>query len=76
MRFKKVKYFITEGDSPLELCLEKLGTVNSAVTVEVSSSDGSATGKNYALVLCFSYNLFSFIRLHSSVQPSDHISAR
>ena len=45
MRFKKVKYFITEGDSPLELCLEKLGTVNSAVTVGVSSSDGSATGK-------------------------------
>ena len=46
VRFKKVKYFITEGDSPLELCLEKLGTVTDAVTVEVSSSDISATGRS------------------------------
>lgn len=45
MRFKKIKYFITEGDSPLELCLEKLGTVNDAVTVAVTSSDGTAIGK-------------------------------
>lgn len=45
VRFKKTKYFITEGDGPLELCLEKLGTTNDAVTVAVSSSDGSAIGK-------------------------------
>lgn len=45
MRFKKTKYFITEGDGPVELCLEKLGIVNNAVTVQVSTSDGSAIGK-------------------------------
>ena len=44
VRFKKVKYFITEGDGPVEMCLEKLGTTSGAVIVEVSSSDISATG--------------------------------
>lgn len=45
VRFKKEKYFVTEGDSPVELCLEKLGIATNAVIVEVSSSDGSATSK-------------------------------
>ena len=42
VRFRKEKYFITEGDGPVELCLEKLGDVTNAVIVQVSSSDGSA----------------------------------
>ena len=42
--FKRVKYFVTEGDGPVELCLEKLGDVSNAVTVAVSSSNVRATG--------------------------------
>ena len=77
--FKRVKYFVTEGDEPAELCLEKLGDVSSAVTVAVSSRNDRAFGMTLLLVLHIKYAsifLHSSIRLYSCIQFSDHIPTR
>jgi len=59
--FKKIKYFVTEGDEPVELCLEKVGQVSNAVTVAVSSSDDRATGMDQLFSMDLIFSLCSSI---------------
>ena len=65
--FKRVKYFVTEGDEPVELCLEKMGDVSSAVTVAVSSSNDRALGTILLLVLHIKYT-YIFTQLHPTIR--------
>ena len=62
-----MKYFVTEGDEPAELCLEKMGDVSSAVTVAVSSRNDRAFGMTLLLILYIKYASI-FTQPHLTIQ--------
>ena len=66
--FKRVKYFVTEGDEPAELCLEKLGVASSAVIVAVSSSNDSAFSMILLPVVYWYVHTYFFAQLHLTIR--------